>query len=338
MKFIRYIKDRIIDIIMLIIVEILISMIFFAFKVPRDVKVSVSIVIVVAFLIPFTFNYLKKKSFYDKLEQNLKNLDKKYLVLETISKPTFYEGDILYKTMYEVDKSMIENLNVYKHNISDFKEYIEMWIHEVKIPIATLTLMSHNNRETLDKKYIEQIQRLDDYTDQVLYYVRSENAEKDYLIKETNLLNVIGKVAMKNKDYLLENNINLDVNNVDYVVYTDSKWLEFILNQIINNSIKYKKESDSFIKIYAEETKDKIILNIYDNGIGIASEDIPRVFQKSFTGYNGRIRSKSTGMGLYIANQLSSKLGHKIEIESVQGKYTDVKLSFSCNDYYKFSD
>lgn len=338
MKLKKYIKDKFINIILLLVVEVLLLMVFFAFKIQKEVTIAALLIITIGFLISFITDFLKKKSFYNTLETNLNRLDKKYLILETIHKPNFYEGDILYETMYEVNKSMIEELKIYKNNINDFKDYIEMWIHEVKIPIATLLLMSHNNKDNLERKYIEQIQRLDDYTDQVLYYVRSEDAEKDYLIKRTNLTKLIGKVAMKNKDYLLLNNIDLKVNNINYEIYTDAKWLEFILNQIINNSIKYKKEKDSYIKIYGEESKDKIILNIYDNGIGISENDIKRVFKKSFTGYNGRIRSKSTGMGLYIAKKLSAKLGHKIDIESVQGKYTNVKISFAKNNYYNFKD
>src|SRR5699024_10193608 len=115
--------------------------------------------------------------------------------------------EILYDTLYEIDKSMSEKIKEYSLNIQDFKEYIEMWIHEVKLPLSSINLMIHNNKELSDKKIVEQLKRIDDDVEQVLYYVRSENAEKDYLIKETELNKVIGNVAMKNKDILLENKI-----------------------------------------------------------------------------------------------------------------------------------
>ena len=121
-------------------------------------------------------------------------------------------------------------------------------------------------------------------------------------------------------------------------VLTDSKWLEFILNQIINNSIKYKKDNDSIIKIESLKENDKTILSIYDNGIGINKKDIKNVFKKSFTGENGRNLSKSTGMGLYIAKRLCDKLGHKILIESEKNEYTIVKIIFGNNDYYKIDN
>ena len=199
--------------------------------------------------------------------------------------------------------------------------------------------MNHNQKKKIDKRYVEQIRKIDDYVDQILYFVRSENAEKDYLIKETNLKKVINNVAMKNKDDLLENNINFLVEAKDVMVLTDSKWLEYIINQIVSNSIKYiRNEVDSIIKLQVEDLTNQINLHIYDNGIGIPEKDIRRVFEKTFTGENGRNRSKSTGMGLYIVKKLCEKLGHKIIIESVQNEYTEVIIAFSKNDFYKMKD
>ena len=134
----------------------------------------------------------------------------------------------------------------------------------------------------------------------------------------------------------MENNVRLDVDIQSKLVLTDAKWLEFILNQIINNSIKYKRDdTESCIKIKSEEDKEKIYLTIYDNGIGIPESDITRVFEKSFTGENGRAKAKSTGMGLYIAKKLCVKLGHRIEIESEAGSFTRVVIAFGKNDFYK---
>ena len=282
-------------------------------------------------------DYFRKKNFYTSLIQKLEELDKKYLILEMMSRPSFYEGKILYDTIYETDKSMIENVNEYLSNIEDFKDYIEMWIHEVKIPISSLVLMSHNHKE-LNNTYINEVKKLNDYVDQVLYYVRSNYAENDYIIKENNLDKIIKDVILKNKDELLLNNINIETNIKENKVLTDSKWLGFILNQIINNSIKYKKDNDSIIKIESLKENDKTILSIYDNGIGINKKDIKNVFKKSFTGENGRNLSKSTGMGLYIAKRLCDKLGHKILIESEKNEYTIVKIIFGNNDYYKIDN
>lgn len=336
MKFTSYIKDKI-YVILLFLGTYSISLLFlFAFKIEKSLIIVLSLLNFLFIILSLTIDFFRKQKFYTHLLENINNLDKAYLVLETIEKPNFYEGKLITQALYEINKSMAETVKILETQTDDFKEYIEMWIHEVKIPIASLILMTHNHKEKFNKKMLEQMHRIDTYVEQVLYYVRSENAEHDYLIKEIELKNVINNVALKNKDELLENNIEFQVENVNFLVNTDAKWLEFILNQIINNSIKYKKENtSSYIKIEGREEKDKIYLSILDNGIGILESDIKRVFEKTYTGTNGRIKTKSTGMGLYIAKNLCMKLGHTIEIKSKEQEFTKVIIKFSKNEFYK---
>lgn len=332
MKFGNYLKDKSYFIIIYFLGIVIIFLMLLAFKIEFSLNLAILIVLLSVFISIILIDYFRKKAFYQKLFNDLKRLDKGYLVLEMLNEPDFYEGQLLYQALEDINKSMCENVNFYKNNINDFKEYIEMWIHEVKLPIASLVLMMHNKK--IDKKVIEQINRIDTLVEQVLYYERSENAEKDYLIKEVHLQKIIHELALKNKDNFLEQNIDFLVSDKDVKVYTDSKWLEFILNQIINNSIKYKKDHNSFIKIEIEETSDLVIISVIDNGIGIPKSDIPRVFDKSFTGENGRIRNKSTGMGLFICKNLCIKLGHKIEIDSVKDEYTKINIVISKNEFY----
>ena len=339
MKLIKYLLDKIPQIIISIMGFTITIFMLNAFKVESTLKIAITIIFFIACIFNIGIDYFRKYKFYQSLSNTLDVLDKKYLILEMINKPNFYEGEIFYQTLYDINKSMIENVKEYNLSIIDFKEYVEMWIHEVKIPISSLTLLIHNNQEKIDKRYVEQIRKLDNYIDQILYYVRSENAEKDYIIKEKSLQEIIKNVGLKNKDDLLASKVKLDVNVNNIKVLTDAKWLEFILNQIINNSIKYKRNNvESYIKIIAKEDKEKTYLSIYDNGIGIPKKDIPRVFEKSFTGENGRITAKSTGMGLYIVKKLCDKLGHKINIESKKNEYTKITIIFYNNDFYKIKD
>ena len=157
-------------------------------------------------------DFFRKKKFYDEFLNNLNRLDKKYLILETITKPNFLEGELLYHSLYEIDKSMIENIKIIEKEVNDFKDYIEMWIHEVKIPISSLTLLCHNHKNILSKNYFAQVKRLDNYIDQVLYYVRSNYTEKDFAIRKISLDKTISEVLLKNKDDLLENSIDIEVN------------------------------------------------------------------------------------------------------------------------------
>lgn len=337
MKLSEYLIDKIGDILIFILGHFTIIMLLIAFKAEPSLIFSIIFINCIIFLSIILIDYFRKKKFYSNLLNNVENLDKKYLILEMIEKPEFYEGKIFYELLYEINKSMIENVKEYSLSINEFKEYVEMWIHEVKIPISSLVLLNHNHKNELSKKYEEQIRRLDNYIDQILYYVRSENVEKDYIIKETSISSVIKSVALKNKDDLIENDIELDVKVNDENVLTDSKWLEFMLNQIINNSIKYRnQDKKACIKITTEKIDDKVNLSIYDNGIGIKKSDLPQIFNKSYTGDNGRKVAKSTGMGLYIVKKLCEKLGHKLYVESEYGKFTKVQITFYENDFYKF--
>lgn len=339
MKITNYLKDKFLPIFIYIINILIITMLLIAFKSNESIILVFITFQIILGLTLLLIEYSKKNSFYKTIQSKLINLDKKYLVLEMLDKPKTTEEELIYQIFYDINKSYIEELKDYKLSLTNFKEYIELWIHEVKIPISSLVLMTHNSKENLPKKYITQINRLDNYIDQVLYYVRSNNSEEDYLIKEVSLQKIINAVALKNKDDLLENNIEFIVKINNEKALTDEKWLEFILNQIINNSIKYKRNIKvPKIEIKVEEATQKVILTITDNGIGIPKNDLPKVFNKSFTGTNGRTTTKSTGLGLYIAKNLLKKLGHKIEIESEVNKYTKVTITFSKNNYYKIEN
>ena len=336
MKYIDYLKDNIVSIIIYISTCFLIFLMLNAFKLDISVNILTIVILLLCGVSITLFNFYRKNKFYKSYLNGLNKLSKKYLILETIPEPSSYEERIMVDSLYEINKSMIENINEYQRNINEFKEFVEIWIHEVKIPISSMVLKCHNNKEKYDKSLLSIIRRLDNNIDEILYYVRSENTEKDFSISEVDLKDVIHNVSIKNKDDLLENDIKFEANVKKAIVNTDKKWLEFIVNQIINNSIKYKKDKDSVIRISSREEDDKTVLEIYDNGIGIPSKDISRVFEKSFTGSNGRDKVKSTGMGLYIIKKLCDKLGHNIYIESVEKEYTKVIIEFGKNDMYKF--
>ena len=335
MKFNSFLKDRLYSIVTALFSYFIILLVLLAFKSDKSIIIAITIILLVTYILLFLTDFFRKQKFYTDLLTNIDNLDKAYLVLETLNRPEFYEGELLCQALYEIDKSMNENVRIEKEQLLDNKEYIEMWIHEVKRPLASLVLTLNNQKNILDRKTKNILKRLEDYVDQVLYYVRSENAEKDYFIKEVNLSKVIKNVGIKNMDDLLDNKVEFIVDKTNYKVFTDSKWLEFILNQIINNSIKYKRNIDnSYIKIYVKDNLDTTVLIIEDNGIGIKTSDIRQVFDKTFTGTNGREKTTSTGMGLYIAKNLCKKLGHKIEIESKENEYTRVFITFAKNKFY----
>lgn len=330
-----YIKEKKENIILFIILVIILLFLLDLFGVNKYLTIMVLSLLSIYFIVDFFSFYLKRKKYYDNFLNNLNLLDKKYLILETLEEPEFLDGKVFYDALYKIDKSMMENINNYRNETEDFKEYVEMWIHEIKIPIAGLMLMCHNNK-TVNKNFLDQLNSLDNLTDQILYYVRSNYAEKDFLIKEASMDKIINEVLLKNKDSILENHIDVTVDVKNVKVLTDSKWLVFILNQIINNSIKYcDNNRKSYIMFYIEDNEKEMTLHIKDNGIGVNASDLKHVFDKSFTGENGRKMRNSTGFGLYISKKLIEKLGHKISATSEENKYFEIAITFGKNDLYK---
>ena len=333
MKISTYLKAKIYAFLIFIIYIIILSLFLIALKLKVGLIIFITVFNIIIFSIILFFDYFRKRKFYVELLNKLNSLDKKYLLIELLLEPDFLEGKILYQVLDEVNKNEHDLINTLKRKQEDFKEYIELWIHEVKLPLATLTLI---NRK--DKNMLRELKRIEDDVEEILYYVRCENANNDYLIKEWNLDTIIKNVALRNKNDLLALNIEFKVDNCNLKVLTDSKWLEFIINQIISNSIKYKKNKDSIIEITGEDFDSFVTITIYDNGKGISSSDLPRVFNKTFTGNNGRLTSSnSTGMGLYLCKELCKKLGHKIEIDSKYGEYTKVIITIYKKDFYNLT-
>lgn len=334
MKLSSFFKDRIISIFLIIIVVATITVFLVATEVDLFIKIYIPLVIIITYLIILIVEYIEKKKFYKTLEDNLANLEEKYLIAEMIEEPSFIEGKIMKEALVQINKSMIENVNKYKYAQEEYKEYIELWIHEIKTPIAASKLIAQNNKNEVTESIDEELDKIEYYVEQALYYARSNTVEKDYYITKCKLQDVINTVIKKNKKELIDNKIKINIDNIDETVYTDSKWIVFILNQIITNCIKYAKKENAEINIEAETKKARIILKIQDNGIGIRKGEITRVFEKGFTGSNGRKDGKkSTGIGLYLCKKLCGKLGIGIELNSEENIGTEIKLVFPKNDY-----
>lgn len=330
----EFLKDKIIGIILTIFLVISIIAFLSITKIDLFIKIYIPTAIIVIFILCLTIEFIKKKRFYSAIKETLNELEEKYLVAETLENTSFLDGKILKDILIETDKSMIEHVNKYKYLQEEYKEYIELWIHEIKTPIAASKLIAQNNKNEITESIDEELDKIEYYVEQALYYARSNTVEKDYYITKCNLQEIINTVIKKNKKALIDNKIKIDIENSNEDVYTDSKWIVFILNQIITNSIKYSKKENAQININVIEKKLRVILEVQDNGIGIKNGEITRVFEKGFTGSNGRKDGKkSTGIGLYLSKKLCGKLGIGIELNSEENKGTSVKLVFPKNDY-----
>jgi len=238
MRFISYLKDRLALIISYLGLICILILLFLAFKVPIALIVVVLMLVFLFLIGNILFDYFRKRKFYNDLIGNIERLDKSFLVCETLEKPNFYEGELLYHALYEINKSMCENIGDLKRQVRDFKDYIELWIHEVKLPIATSKMIIENNPNSITLSIDEELSEIENYIEQALYYARSEIANNDYYIKKCNLKDIVNEVIKKNKKNLITKKIKIETNNIEKIIYTDQKWTQFILNQIIQNSIK----------------------------------------------------------------------------------------------------
>ena len=180
----------------------------------------------------------------------------------------------------------------------------------------------------------EEVLKISRLVDKMLFYARSDVVEKDYFIKEVTLADLVHPVLLDYKNYLLNYHIKVEVKDLDDLkVYTDIKWLNFIISQILSNSLKYQNKKNRLVRIKGFEDKNNIKLEIYDNGVGIKESDISKVFDKGFTGSN-RNKKNASGIGLYLTKKLCDKLGIDIKIESVYLKYTKVIITFPKGNYF----
>lgn len=334
MDFKLFFKEKAITILLLLFGIITIEIFLMAYNVGMFIKIYIPLIIMGLYMISIIIEYFKRKKFYDNLLKMLEELDEKYLITEIIKTPNFLEGQIFKNSLEQIDKSMLENVNKYKYMTEDYKEYIELWIHEIKIPIATSKMVIENNKNAITKSIDEELDKVENYIEQALFYARSNTVEKDYYIRKVVLKEIVNESIKKNKSSLIQEKISIDIHDLEIEVNTDNKWIVFILNQIIQNSIKYRKKENSVMEIYANQGKENVILYIKDNGIGIKQGEIIRVFEKGFTGTNGRLSNKkSTGIGLYLCKKLCNKLGIGIELNSVQNEGTEVKLVFPKDSY-----
>ena len=337
MKFRDFIKDKVLLIATVILALISIEILLLAYNIGIIAQIYIAIIIILVVSISILVEYKNKQHFYNQLKTNMDELNEKYLISEIIKTPNFIEGKILKETIQDTGKSMLENVNHYKNIQEEYKEYIELWIHEVKIPIAASKMIIENNKNGVTKSIDEELDKVENYIEQALFYARSNAVEKDYIINKTNLKEIVNSSILKNKSTLLNEKVAIELKDIEQEVYTDSKWATFIINQIIQNAIKYSKKENKKIEIYSKTKNDKVILYIKDNGIGIKKGEITRVFERGFTGDNGRIiGQKSTGIGLYLCKKLCDKLGLGIELNSEKNIGTEVRIIFPKNSYTNF--
>jgi two-component system, OmpR family, sensor histidine kinase BraS/BceS len=244
------------------------------------------------------------------------------------SEPLSLEAEAYRHVVHEMERAHIRELNEVHARQKEYYDFIVSWFHEVKTPISVVRLMQQTEIEP--RSLEEQITRIEQYVDQALYYAKLDNFNQDYELVNCDLAPLVKDAVKSNSKAFIAKKIRLSLDIGTTIVQSDSKWLHYIIGQLLTNSLKYTPAQGE-VRIAAQTNDREKLLIVRDTGIGIEPRDLPRIFNRGFTGTNGRIHMKSTGMGLYLAQELSKRLGHYITCVSEAGRFTEMTVHFPRN-------
>lgn len=334
MSFITFLEEKISLILYQISFLIITTMIFLMADIQKF-YIAITVGVLSVFMLGYLLSeYFRQKKKAKKIISLVDNVSEKYLISEIIKEPLEMENKAYYYALKQACKSMNDRIGELEKENTEYQEYVESFVHEIKTPISALSLALENNNDFRLKQEVDKINQL---VEQMLYYARSENTEKDYFVKEIQLAEIIHSVILKYRHYMLNKKITLNVHDLDYIVITDEKWLVFIISQIIQNSIKYLDKDKKEIEVWGENSNNYINLIIKDNGCGIKESDLVRIFEKGFTGTN-RKKGYSTGIGLYLTKKLCDKLGLKLQIQSKEKEFTKLTITFPKSGLHKIEN
>ncbi|MDR2519566.1 MAG: sensor histidine kinase [Eubacteriaceae bacterium] len=290
---------------------------------PVSLSLSASALYLMGGAVALLHEYARKRAYYRRLHTQLSELPQKRLISEVMELPTFSEGAILQDILKAANNSMNDEVARLEKANREYREYVELWVHEIKTPISGVRLICENNGYG---RVAEEVEKIEKYVDQALFYARSESVERDYAIQELEVQSLVGRVVKRNAKYLIAHKIDIE-HRAKGRVYADPKWLEFILQQLLDNAVKYGAKTIAF-------SFENSTLTMSDDGVGIPKKDLQRVFERGFTGENGRKTAHSTGMGLYLCKRLCDKMGLGIAVRSEGG--TEASVTFPANPYAVF--
>lgn len=331
MTFLSYVKDRGAVVFIGIFCSLSVGGMLGILGVGFDAAVLVSCFVVVCAVGAFVLEFFRRKRFYRELESLVEGLDQAYLISSLLEEPEFLEGRLTQHALEVVSRSAADDVAEYRQQAQAYREYVELWIHEIKTPIAAANLISAGLHGPEAARLKGELDRVESYVEQALFYARSTSLERDYAIREVGLAGVVRDTCKKNARYLIERGVvpYIEVGD-DARVFADAKWLAFIIGQIVVNAAKYGATEVRFSVRGdgMDASLSRSVFEIADNGWGIPAADVARVFDRGFTGENGRARGSSTGMGLYLVATMCEKMGLGLSIASEQGVGSRIVMVF----------
>lgn len=341
----RYLRDRWVTILMMVLALALTALLLHVFALDTAVITFMVLLLLAAVVLALVYEYLRRRHFYTDFTSVCESLDRKHLITEVLDRPTFLEGEIAYDALQGAAKTMNDEIAACQRASQDYRDYIETWVHEIKTPIAAAELAASNGRTGTTEKIAIDLSRIEGYVDQALYYARSTTLERDYLIREIDLGELVRSSVRGHARVLIDAGVQPVFEDIAFPVFADAKWCSFVLGQVIDNAAKYRKPGDSGVPetghlTFSAEVRDagmvgeRTVLQVADDGIGMPLEDVARAFDRAFTGANGRSYARSTGMGLYLCKRLCDKMGLSLSLDSAEGVGTTVELGFPANRLY----
>lgn len=283
--------------------------------------------LIVPVLIYSMVRFFKQFRFYKTTQRRLQELDKPYLLYEVLPEAKTFDTEQMAMIVQKMTESASEQLRLKQKDQEDYYQYIQLWIHEIKLPLASLQLMIDNHHfDTLALQRVSHT--MDDLVEQALFYAKSNQVAHDYHIKKQSSLEIMNTVVASFAPDFIQTKTQIIMPEQDATVLSDKQWVGFILKQLIANSLKYRASHQPKVVLRIKETAEGVYWYIQDNGMGISSIDLPYVFEKGYTGQQGRSDKKATGMGLYLCHTLSQQLNISLKIHSVEGEGTEVILFF----------
>lgn len=276
-------------------------------------------------------DYRRKAVFYHELRHLTEQLRQACVLPSLIAEPSFLDGKITYDVSCRLAQLSAEETEALRDDAAAYRRYVELWIHEIKTPIAAIKLMLANHPGPESAKVARELERIEAQVDQALYYARSTSVERDYAIREVNLAATAREACKRHGRFLIEKGCTpaFDIPE-NMTVLADEPWLVFILGQVIVNAAKYGATAISFTAREEEPgtSRGRTVLQVRDNGCGIPATDVPRVFERGFTGQVGRAHGSATGMGLYLVASLCASMGLHVGLASEEGVGTRIILTF----------
>ena len=285
------------------------------------------IVCLLIFLSEQLFDFGRAKKRLCELQAIMDELDQRYLFTECVSAPRNLHERKLFDLLRLSGKSMIEAVSDAQAAQKEYREYIEQWVHEIKTPITAAKLICRNTDSDTRRKLTGELAQIDAHVERALFYARAENPEKDFIISKTKLSAICEEAIQAHRTLLIQSGVRVETENLDESIYTDGKWVSFMLGQLLQNAARYRGEKP-VITLSGKRLGQQVQLAVSDNGIGILAHELPRVFDRGFTGRNGRDRGGSTGMGLYLCKRLADALEIGLQIQSTEKVGTCVTLTF----------